>query len=147
MAKRFTDTEIWNDDWFYELSPEYKLFWFYIKDDCNHAGIWKPKTRSFAALSDVEINLENALEYFNMGKNRIRVLNSGHWLIEDFFLFQYAERTKLINLNNRVHKSVFDTYMSMCVPLSTIRGIDRVIPVGSKECVAVLEYESIWGTV
>ena len=88
MAKRFTDTEIWEDDWFYELSVEYKLFWFYLKDNCDHAGIWKPKTRAFKSMTDVEVNLDKALQYFNTGKQRIRVLHSGNWFLEDFFYFQ-----------------------------------------------------------
>jgi len=39
MAKRFTDTEKWNEDWFLEIINPHKLFWIYICDNCNHAGI------------------------------------------------------------------------------------------------------------
>lgn len=41
MAKRFGDTDIWKKQrWFRKLSPEYKLAFCYIKDQCDHAGIW-----------------------------------------------------------------------------------------------------------
>lgn len=42
MAKRFTDTCIWkNQRWFRKLTPNYKLVFCYIKDQCDHAGLWK----------------------------------------------------------------------------------------------------------
>ena len=127
MAKRFTDINIWEDDWFYELSVEYKLFWFYIKDNCDHAGLWKPKTRAFKNVSDVEIDLDKDLEYFNMGKQRIRVLGSGYWFLEDFFLFQYVKTAKSINLNNKVHNSVYELYLKNDIKVSSVRGINHVI--------------------
>lgn len=34
------DTEIWNQRWFRRMSGGNKLAYFYIKDRCNHAGIW-----------------------------------------------------------------------------------------------------------
>ena len=42
MAKRFTDTEIWEQDWFIDLPNKYKLLWNYIKDKCDNVGIWRP---------------------------------------------------------------------------------------------------------
>ena len=42
MAKRFNDTDIWKKQrWFRKLKPDYKLAFYYIKDQCNHAGIWE----------------------------------------------------------------------------------------------------------
>ena len=41
MAKRFTDTEKWKDPWFCALTEKEKLFWVYIVDNCDHAGIWR----------------------------------------------------------------------------------------------------------
>ena len=49
-----------------ELSPEYKLFWFYIKDNCDHAGMWKPKIRAFKSATGIEIDLDKALEGFRI---------------------------------------------------------------------------------
>ena len=41
MAKRMTDTDKWKKRFVRDLSPQHKLLWFYILDDCNHAGIWE----------------------------------------------------------------------------------------------------------
>ena len=35
-----TDTDKWKKRFLRELKPQHKLLWFYILDDCNHAGIW-----------------------------------------------------------------------------------------------------------
>ena len=40
MAKRFTDTDKWKKQFIKGLPLEYKMFWLYILDECNHAGIW-----------------------------------------------------------------------------------------------------------
>ena len=45
MAKRFTDTQKWSEDWYLDLPITYKVFWIYICDNCNHAGIYKPNKR------------------------------------------------------------------------------------------------------
>lgn len=127
MAKRFSDTGIWNEDWFLEMPPEYKLFWYYILSNCNHAGILKVNVTSFSRLNEVKVDSSCALSYFNNGKERIRILNSSTWLIEDFFVYQYGET---MNLNNRVHESIANEYQKNQIPLNSIRGLkdlkDRV---------------------
>ena len=50
MAKRFTDTMKWNEDWYLDLALVDKLFWIYICDNCDHAGIFKPNKRMFELL-------------------------------------------------------------------------------------------------
>ena len=42
MAKnhRLTDCLKWSDKWFRNIDPEEQLFWFYIHDRCDQAGVW-----------------------------------------------------------------------------------------------------------
>jgi hypothetical protein len=40
MAKRYTDSEKWKKDFIKTLPAEYKLFWLYLLDECDNAGIW-----------------------------------------------------------------------------------------------------------
>ena len=87
MSKRYTDTNIWSEDWFIDMPLPYKMFWFYIKDNCDHAGIFKPNIKKYCLLNEVKIDLYKALEYLNSGKDRIRVLDNGHWLLEGFIVF------------------------------------------------------------
>lgn len=123
MAKRFSSTEIWREDWFLEMPTEYKLFWFYILSACNHAGVFKINIKPFCTLNRVKIDPEKAFNYFNTGKDRIRKINGSIWLIEDFFLFQYGEN---LNLNNRVHDSIKKEYEKIGVNLGSIRGLNEV---------------------
>lgn len=144
MAKRFTETTIWEDDWFYELPPEYKLFWYYIKDKCDHAGVWNPRVKSFESAARINVDLKQALSYFNACKQRIRVLGNGHWFLEDFFYFQYIKSTKSLSINNRVHNSVLNVYIREGIKPSTVKGIEYIIG-ENKEKHYVGDYEKYLG--
>lgn len=123
MAKRFTATEIWDEDWFLEMPIEYKLFWFYMKDSCDHAGLFKVNIKSYCLLNEVKLTSSKALEYFNHGKQRIRVVSDSIWFIEDFFSYQYGHN---FNVNNRVHASILELYKKNKIELSSIRGLNEV---------------------
>ena len=41
MAKRFTDTDKWKDDWYLSLTNDQKVVWTYLNDNCSLAGIIK----------------------------------------------------------------------------------------------------------
>lgn len=104
MAKRFTSTDKWGDPWFRKLPNEYKCLWDYICCGCDIAGIWKVDFDLVNfCLCNSDITSEKALELFNNGKERIRVLNSGSsWLVVDFVFFQYGK----LGEANRVHVAV-----------------------------------------
>lgn len=127
MAKRFTATEIWDEDWFLSMPNEYKLFWYYMLSTCNHSGIFKVNLRSFCSLNEVNLTSTIALEHFNSGKQRIRVISESIWFVEDFFVYQYGAT---FNWNNRVHESIGEIYKRQKIELTSIRGLldlkDRV---------------------
>jgi hypothetical protein len=123
MAKRFTSTELWVEDWFCEMPMEYKLYWYYMLSKCNHAGIFKVNTRMFNNINDCNINNKTALNFFNCDKKRIREINENVWLIEDFFYYQYG---KSFNIKNRVHKSINEVYKQYNIDLTSIRGLVEV---------------------
>jgi len=127
MAKRYTATEIWSEDWFLEMPNEYKLFWYFMLSACDHSGLFRVNLKSFCSLNEVKINSDTALNYFNKGKNRLRVINHSLWLIEDFFVYQYGQT---FNENNRVHASILELYKKNEIKLTSIRGLkefkDRV---------------------
>ena len=124
MAKRFTDNEKWKDTWFGDLPSKYKLFWFYILDDCNHAGIWKVNFRVAQFL--IGENLE-PIEVKRYLKSRIVIIDDEYWFIPKFLKFQYANGLKShvkaqksvidlltkFNLNETVSKQLGNTYVSV----------------------------------
>ena len=123
MSKRFHDTDIWDEDWYLDMPLEYRSFWLYVKDKCDHAGIWRPNLRRFNSDIENKIDLDTAIEYFNVDKERITPLESGHWMVAEFVPFQYG---KNLNLNNRVHLSVFNRLNDLEVNLGSIRGLNEV---------------------
>ncbi len=91
MSKRFTETEIWKDPWFRKLPCKYKMFWKYITEQCDEAGIWKPDFELASFYIGEEIDINEATKVFNEGKQRIIVLDNRGFLICDFISFQYGE--------------------------------------------------------
>lgn len=102
MAKRFTDTGIWDEDWFLDLGTEEKLFWFYLKDACDHAGLWRVNRKRFDYIVGKKFKLEEFLQSANSDKTRIIVFGD-RWYVTSFIKFQYGQ---FLNPANRVHESI-----------------------------------------
>lgn len=102
MAKRHTDTDKWKKEFLRSLPAEYKLFWLYLTDECDHAGIWHVE------LSVAEDRLGMKLSLKKMqglaGDRIVAFDNESKWFLPDFISFQYGE----LDGNNRVHKSVIE---------------------------------------
>lgn len=100
MAKRFTDTDKWKKTFIKGLPAEYKLFWLYLLDECDHAGIWHVEFDLATVRLGVKLSTEKARGLFN---NRVVAFDNGtKWFIPDFITFQYGK----LNPANRAHKSV-----------------------------------------
>ena len=104
MANRFTDSRKWDDPWFRKLPCKHKIFWMFILDKCNHAGIWKVDFESAEFHIGEKITSEEILPIMN---GRITVLKD-KWFISKFIEFQYGVSIDELNEDNRVHKSVLD---------------------------------------
>jgi len=99
VAKRFTETGKWKKKWIRELSPEMKLFWFYLLDNCDHAGIWEVDIKLAAFQIEVELDESEILNTFN---RKIVPFKPGKWFVPKFIVYQYGE----LNKSNRAHLSV-----------------------------------------
>jgi len=95
-----TDTDKWKKRFVRELSPQHKLLWFYILDDCNHAGIWEVDLEVASIRVGYELVYDMLPQAF---LDKIEIFDNGDkWFIPDFIDFQYGE----LNPNSNVHKSV-----------------------------------------
>ena len=117
MAKRFTDTEIWEQDWFIDLPNKYKLLWNYIKDKCDNVGIWRPNKSILQKIVGEPINLDEFLGFVNIDKERLKVLPSGRWWIKDFFVFQYGNR---FSPESNVHKGALKALVQNGIHINEI---------------------------
>lgn len=126
MSKRFTDTDKWSRPWFRSLPMEYKLFWLYICDSCNVAGVWY-----------VDLDLASFVVGFKLDITRAKALfdkqiteMEGRWFIKDFMDFQYGN----LRPNNNFHRSIIScakTY-GLDVISGVSQGLVRGTP-GDKE--------------
>lgn len=101
MAKRFTDSEKWKKRWFRTLSNRNKVFWMYLLDQCDHAGIWEVDFE----LAGYFCQSIDENEIRGVFKKQYREFDDGkRWFVHDFVDFQYGE----LNPNVNAHKSVIN---------------------------------------
>lgn len=87
MAKRFTDTGKWCDNWYCELTNEFKLVYLYVIDNCDAVGVWKPNYK----LAEFQLGFKVKWEDFikAMGQDRL-VITEKFWWLRKFCDFQYG---------------------------------------------------------
>lgn len=123
MAKRFTETKKWLDPWFCELKPIEKLFFFYLIENCDHAGIWQvnwPLVRFHLGTTSFDLS---------KFEGRILQLSESKWFMKKFIDFQYNGH---LNPENRTHASVISilekegAYKGLTSPLQGCKDKDTV---------------------
>jgi hypothetical protein len=86
MAKRFTDTEKWKDDWYVALNNDYRIVWQWLLDNCNHAGICK---RSIGILNMMCRTSFSETEMIEAMSGRV-IITESDWFVPKFLKFQYV---------------------------------------------------------
>jgi hypothetical protein len=86
MPKRFTETKKWDDPWFEELPSKYKLFWLYLLDECDHAGVWKVNFRKASFMIGESLEQSEVLRYLS---GRVTKIDENYWIVNKFIEFQY----------------------------------------------------------
>ena len=81
------------------------LFWFYIKDKCDHAGFWRPNFKWFESATGFRIRQKDFVAKMNSDKERIRVLPNGRWWLAGFVAFHFPK----LSMRNSFHRSVANT--------------------------------------
>ena len=101
MAKRFTDTDKWQKLWISDLTPNYKLFWVYLLDMVDNAGIYDVNLRLAEFQLGVKLKQDDIIKAF--GKHIVEI-KSSKWFIPKFVEFQYGD----LNPANKAHLSVIN---------------------------------------
>jgi hypothetical protein len=110
MAKRFTDTDKWEDSFFFDLPAKFKLVWFYLLDKCDNAGIIEFNERIFSFYIGEKITSEEIINVFG---DRIYVTEKGNWYIKNFVSFQY----KSLSEDSKPQKSALEKLKKEGVPI------------------------------
>lgn len=112
--KRLTVTEKWNDPWFQSLSAKHKLFWLYILDHCDYAGIWTVNFSSASFFVGESIAEKEAVAAVG---EHVQDLGNGKWWIKAFIRVQYGTLSK----DCRPHHRVFELLKQHGIPLTDVR--------------------------
>lgn len=146
MPKRMTDTEIWKKQrWFRKLSASHKLAFLYIKDQCDHAGIWNIDCSDL--VEDIGLEsfvMEDFIKECNTEfdkfsgkitvKERLRLLDKGYLWVTGFIQFQCKGKEGLVNphakpvitalqrLNglNLLQESIDKGFLTLTIPLADL---------------------------
>ncbi len=113
MPKRMTVTEKWDDPWYLSLSPQAKLIFEYLRDKCDHIGIWKVnyeslrKDAKFSSKVDVEKHLEELNEVAKeLGEDEKIEWFPGRkyvWIC-NFIKIQYGG---VLSVKSSMHRTIF----------------------------------------
>lgn len=122
MAKRFCDTEIWDKDWFMNLSCKHKCLIRFIFDKCDVAGIWEPNW----ILATTYVGEKCTVADLESFKHQIQKLPGGKILICDFISFQYGTLSEKSNPHVKVisilkKHDLYEGYLR-----GTLKGTSRV---------------------
>lgn len=102
MANRFCDTEIWNKDWYLELTLKQKLLVKYLFDSCDCAGFFHISWNKLKFFIGEEVTKQDLLAI-----KQVKFINDNLIFIEDFIFFQYKIKSlNELNPKNNAHKGV-----------------------------------------
>lgn len=121
--KRYIRDEMWNDDWFFDLSTEQKLVWIFLltNERCNVAGVYKLNRQWAAGVVGVEKNVFDAtLDAFSDAK---KILLVDQWVIVINFVKHQADNPSVKQGISRILKEV-PQEVTDCIQRAHSEGTD-----------------------
>jgi len=125
MAKRFTDSEKWQDAWFTELTIDQKIIWIYLLDHCDNAGLWKINMKNLNYFCSTNITVE---EFFIIFSKRITKVGEDICYINKYCNFQYGPN--FLKSDNKAVKSAINRLIEVGIVNSQMGIYTLSIPYG-----------------
>lgn len=130
MAKRFTDSDKWKDQFFQDMGGKIQLFYLYLLDNCDHAGVWKINFKHFEFCTGFAVTKNEAEKALG---DRIVFINEEIALLPKFLKFQYGEMSSLkskvrAGVINRLkfHDLLTNPIVTLYIPLgNTIHSVQE----------------------
>lgn len=85
--KRFTETEKWENPWFFGLPTHLKCLWLYICDKADCAGVWAPNWKVASMFVGKTVT---SADLAHLG-DRVGILTDGKVMVRPFVGFQYGK--------------------------------------------------------
>lgn len=107
MAYRFTDTDKWNDKWFFELKPNEKLLFIYLCENCDIAGFIEINLRKWS--TDLNVNNTTTIKGVLKGLGRGLVYSNNN---EILYIKNFLKHQKNYPLNekNKAHLGIIKRF-------------------------------------
>lgn len=102
MPKRFTDTGLWQKEWFLKYSMKQKLLLRFLYDNCDNAGIYEPNYSLLRVYIGEDVT-ESDIISLNTNKEKVRKLPNGKFYLLQFIKFQQGN---FLNPKNNAHKQI-----------------------------------------
>jgi hypothetical protein len=110
MAKRFTDTELWDKEWFMQLPCNLKCLVKFVRDKSDLSGVWSPNWIIANAYIGEPVN-EADLISIDGGKQFKKIAN-GKILCIGFVEFQYGKLSE----KSPVHRKIIQILNTHKIP-------------------------------
>lgn len=113
MPKRFTDTGLWQKEWFLNYTMKQKLLLRFLYDNCDNAGIYEPNYSLLRVYIGEEVT-ESDIISLNTNKEKVRKLPNGKFYLMQFIKFQQGN---FLNPKNNAHKQIIQLLRSNGITL------------------------------
>lgn len=111
VSKRFTDTELWDKEWFMKLPTKLKCLVKFVRDKCDLAGVWSPNWAIANAYIGEQVAEKDLLDIDH--GNQFKKLNNGKINCIDFVRFQYGTLSE----KSPVHRKVMSILSTHQIPI------------------------------
>jgi hypothetical protein len=135
MAKRFTDTTKWDDDWYLTLPPKMKCAWDYICDNCDGAGVLKVSFSLITFRIGEKVTKDDFQTHF--GDRIVWISDDKIWVV-GFIAFQY----KTLSPKNHAHRGIMARIIRLAEGLP-LTDPQMTLIRGWKESLLTLKEEDI----
>lgn len=128
MSSRLSSTEKWNDAWFNSLSPNAKLLFFYLVENCDNAGFYEINKKFLMFFTGLDNeNLVNAIselkKAYIKSNDGLRI-----WIIN---FLKYQKKTPL-NFANNNHKQIISIIQYNLMDENKFKGcakLNAILPI------------------
>lgn len=90
MAKRFISTDLFDDEWFCDLSKDAKLFFIYFITKCDHAGVLRLNRKLFEFQTGIK-TFDTIIKDFG---NSLITVKDNVFFMPKYLKFQYPDFPK-----------------------------------------------------
>lgn len=122
MSKRFCDTDLWQKEWFQDLSLLEKITFKYILENCDCAGVWNINFKLASFIIGEKINID-ILKAINEKKKQFELLDDNNIFVIDFIKFQYGSLSE----NCKPHKPIIEKLKKYGLYERVLKGYSKGI--------------------